>query len=78
MTLAATLAALHADLICRARECEDLARRPANPHREAEAAQAQHLRASAAELAALLGDRYPHIIVPDPAQLSLFSDGGPG
>lgn len=72
MTDLATLTALHARLILEARDCERLAAH--NPdHAEREASDAQRLRAEAAALADVLGPL--GVLVPEPKQLSLWSDG---
>ena len=68
----AALTELHAELIAAARECERLAYEE-NPNADRERIEALNYRAKAAALAMLLEPHGVH--VPDPSQLSLWSDG---
>lgn len=74
MTAALILARLHARLILEAGEAEAMAAR--NPdHAEREAAEAALRRAEAHALAQAIRATHAGVSIPDPASLSLFSDG---
>jgi hypothetical protein len=78
MTARATLAAMHAECICEARDLEAIAARRDPDSADAMQARdyAAMLRDRAAALASAL-DVMGGVYIAPPGQLALFSDGGP-